>query len=82
MVLSTNKTETEIANLQHLADIVGAQSVASWVLGDVNRQIAIASASSTTDTMTFKLGATTLAILTITYTDSSKVNVSSIQRTT
>lgn len=81
MVLSTNRTETEIANLQHLADIVGAQGVASWVLGDVNRQIAIASASSTTDTMTFKLGSTTLAVLTITYTDSSKVNVSSIQRT-
>ncbi len=48
----------------------------------VGNKIEAAYPSATTETYTFKNGATTYKVLLVTYTDSTKNNLSSVERTT
>lgn len=56
-------------------------SNAGFVSEAVANKIEVAYPTSTTETYTFKNGATTYKVLTVTYTDSTKENISSVERT-
>lgn len=52
-----------------------------FLTGKAGRKIDVAYPSGTTETYTYKDGSTTLYVITVTYTDSSKANISSVERT-
>ena len=61
------------------AQVLGVMS--GFLPMKVNRQIAVAYPNSTTETYTYKEGSTTLFVLTVVYTDSTKASISTVTRT-
>lgn len=53
----------------------------NWVFQKVGRKILAEYPDSVTETYTFRQGATTLYVLTVVYTDSTKVTLTSVERT-
>lgn len=53
-----------------------------FLSSSVGNKILIAYPSDTTETYTFKSGDTVLYVITITYTNDTKTNLSSVERTT
>jgi hypothetical protein len=78
--LSTYSHEQAIRSAHY--DATGCLKVADgFLVGAVGRKIDVAYPSGTTETYTFKEGSTTLYVYTVTYTDSTKANLSSVERT-
>lgn len=70
-------------NSDKVKQATGLQGVLSGFLAfKQGRKIEIAYPSGTTETYTFKDGTTTLFVITVTYTDSTKASLSSVERTT
>lgn len=55
--------------------------IAEYLAGVVGNKIEVAYPSATTETYTYTDGVTTLKVITVTYTDSTKANLSSVERT-
>lgn len=58
-----------------------AKATSGFLVNAVNNKINIAYPSATTETYTFVSGGVTQYVITVTYTDSTKENVSSAERT-
>ena len=58
------------------------RSTMAFLAAALNNEVVIAYPTSTTETYTFTEGGVTLYVITITYSDSSKANPTSIKRTT
>jgi hypothetical protein len=52
-----------------------------FLVAAVGRKIVVAYPSATTETYTFKQDTTTLYVLTVTYVDATKADLSSVERT-
>lgn len=84
MTLSPNINNLEADKFEETVDgktavrIIGTND---WLNGEVGNKITVAYPSATTETYTYKNGATTYKVLLVTYTDSTKANVSEVERT-
>lgn len=56
-------------------------NIGGFIDAAVGNKITVAYPSATTETYTYKNGATTYKVLLVTYTDSTKANVSEVERT-
>lgn len=84
MTLNANKNTLEQQKFVESAEgnvAVRTLNIGGFIDAAVGNKIIVAYPSATTETYTYKNGATTYKVLLVTYTDSTKANVSEVERT-
>lgn len=84
MSLNSNKNTLEQQKFVESAEgsvAVRTLSLGNFVDAAVGNKITFAYPSATTETYTYKNGATTYKVILVTYTDSTKANISEVERT-
>lgn len=83
---NTEKPRSEYDQTQIIQKVYnpvdGTLATGTFLQGQLNNNIQVAYPSSTTETYSFYEGTTLLYVLTVTYTDAAKGNLSSVERTT
>lgn len=82
MVSNPRVSEQHVLHHSYVTEVDMLGTIDGFLAYAVNRKIVVAYPSATTETYSFQAGSTVLMVYTVTYTDSTKASLSSVERTT